>query len=410
MIELTAAKDDAGRRLDRILRKALPDLSLSLIHRLLRQRKILVDNKPATPNHRIEQGMVIKINAPVTYVNNQVNNPIVNYDNFMVNKNNLRLQTPNPEPRTLNPILSPVPSPESPVPILWHGSGIIVFNKPQGLSTHGPQSLDGIVNAWLSSGGEGPLPRSLSFKPGPLHRLDKPTSGAIVFSQTLEGAKLFSALLRERKIEKIYVAIVEGRIAKEEVKGSITTKEEGKGKREKSKRIKYGEIIWRDSLEHDKNARKSLVSPRPYSIRPPLRLKPSRDIRHTGAFFGAPAQPHKSKNTATPCTLGAPFPISKEAITMVKTLASNDKYSLIEARIKTGRHHQIRAQAASHGHPLAGDIKYGGKPLSSQSYGGCFFLHAWKIRFNESPDGFPREIIAPLPEAFQAWIEALFKR
>jgi len=325
MIELTASKDDNGRRLDRILRKALPDLSLSLIHRLLRQKKIFVDNKPVIlPNYRIEQGMVIKIIASVNHNDKQVNRNFVNQMKLEVNNNSV-----------IDPSLH---SSLLPIPILWQGSGIIVFNKPQGLSTHGPNSLDSIVHNCLAE--EGALPHSLSFKPGPLHRLDKPTSGAIVFSQTLEGAKLFSALLREYKLEKTYMAIVEGSIE--------------------------GENIWRDSLEHDKNAHKSLITP--------------------------------------------PLPTLKEAVTTVKTLASNGEYSLIEVQIKTGRHHQIRAQAAAHGHPLAGDIKYGAKPLPGQTRGGGFFLHAWKIRFIESPDGFPQEITAPLPEAFQARIEALFKR
>jgi 23S rRNA pseudouridine955/2504/2580 synthase len=329
MIELTAGKDDSGRRLDRILRKALPDLSLSLIHRLLRQKRILVDDKPASLNNRIEQGMVIKVYAPATHINNQVNGNFVNQKTFVVNKKNPHIRTP-------------VPSPQSPVPILWQGSGIIVFNKPQGLSTHGPASLDSIVNAWLGS----TLPRSLSFRPGPLHRLDKPTSGAIAFSQTLEGAKLFSALLRERKLEKTYITIVEG--------------------------CMKGEETWQDFLEHDKNAHKTFVKTRcAYEERTPV-------------------------------------PISKQALTTVKTLSSNGSYSLIEARIKTGRHHQIRAQAAAHGHPLAGDIKYGGKPLPGQLRGGGFFLHAWKIKFLESPDSLPQEIIAPLPQAFQSQIEDLF--
>jgi len=333
MIELTAGKDDNGRRLDRILRKALPELSLSLIHRLLRQKKILVDNKPASPNNRIEQGMVIKVYAPATHIREQVNKTNVNHNKNKVNDKNPHMQT-----------LFPVSCSLFPVPILWQGSGIIVFNKPQGLSTHGPKSLDTIVNTWLAEGGTSPLPRSLSFRPGPLHRLDKPTSGAIAFSQTLEGARLFSALLRDRKLEKIYIVIVEGCIE--------------------------GEEAWQDALTHDKNAHKTFVTPNP-----------------------------------EPRTLN---PILKEAVTTVRPLASNGKYSLIEARIKTGRHHQIRAQAAAHGHPLAGDIKYGAKAMPSQSHGGSYFLHAWKIRFIECPDGLPREIIAPLPEEFQTRIEELF--
>jgi 23S rRNA pseudouridine955/2504/2580 synthase len=364
---LTAGKDDDGRRLDRIIRKALPDYPLSLIHRLLRQKKIFIDNIPATPNHRIKQGMVIQIYVSVNHASNQVNQDNVNQNNFKVNN-----KKPSLRPLALNP-RSPIPDPSLhcsllPAPcslLLWQGSGIIVFNKPQGLSTHGPNSLDSLFNAWLTE--EGALPRSLSFRPGPLHRLDKPTSGAIVFSLTLEGAKLFSALLRERKLEKTYIAIVEGRI----------TREKGKGKSEKSK---YDEIIWRDTLEHDKNARKSFVKP---GLSPPTLV----------------LTPVPSPQSPVP---------TKEAITTINTLASNDKYSLIEARIKTGRHHQIRAQAASHGHPLAGDIKYGATPLPGQTRGGGFFLHAWKIRFIESPGSFPSEIIAPLPEAFQSQIEALF--
>jgi len=328
-IELTAGKDDDGRRLDRILRKALPDLSLSLIHRLLRQKKILIDNKPASLNHRIKQGMIITINAPVNSINNQVNNTFVNLKNIKVNDNSVLPHCSLP-----------------PVPVLWHGSGIIVFNKPQGLSTHGPNSLDSIVNAWLSAGGNGPLPRSLSFRPGgPLHRLDKPTSGAIAFSQSLEGAKLFNVLQKEHKLEKVYIAIVEGCIK--------------------------GEESWQDALTHDKDARKTFVK------------------------------------TRTPDP-GPRTPASKQALTTIKPLASNGTYSLIEARIKTGRHHQIRAQASSHGHPLAGDNKYGGKPLPGVAKG-YYFLHAWKIIFNERPEGFPLEITAPIPEEFQSRITALFE-
>jgi len=331
MIELTAGKDDAGRRLDRVLRKALPDLSLSLIHRLLRQKKILIDNKPASLNYRIEQGMVIKVYAPVTHINNQVYKKDVNQKKLLVNSKN----SANCSPLTAHCSLLPE--------ILWQGSGVIVFNKPQGLSTHGPNSVTSIVNAWLDESGT--LPRSLSFRPGPLHRLDKPTSGIIIFSQTLEGAKLFSALIRERKLEKTYLAIVEGRIE--------------------------GEITWRDALARDQKARKSSVQP-------------------------------------------ADNPEAKEAVTIVKPLAVNSAaiygaYSLIEARIKTGRHHQIRAQAASHGHPLAGDIKYGRHTLPDCGKS-AFFLHAWKITCAapDAPDGFPSEITAPLPEAFKARIEALF--
>jgi 23S rRNA pseudouridine955/2504/2580 synthase len=60
----------------------------------------------------------------------------------------------------------------------------------------------------------GKLPPSLSFRPGPLHRLDRPTSGIIVFSSDLSGARFFSAMLREGRVKKQYLAVADGIIEK----------------------------------------------------------------------------------------------------------------------------------------------------------------------------------------------------
>jgi 23S rRNA pseudouridine955/2504/2580 synthase len=77
------------------------------------------------------------------------------------------------------------------------------------------------------------LPPSLSFKSGPLHRLDTPTSGAIVFSTSLEGARYFSALIREQQVRKRYLALLEGQLDKP--------------------------ARWEDVLFRDKAAKKTLV-------------------------------------------------------------------------------------------------------------------------------------------------------
>jgi 23S rRNA pseudouridine955/2504/2580 synthase len=304
-LELKTGPDDAGRRLDRILRKSLPDYSLSLIHRLLRQGKVLVNGKRASPDERVQAGMLIQIKSAV------------NHDIKQVNKKG----------RAAPP---PLPLPE----ILWRGSGIIVFNKPSGLASHGKDSLDTLVKAWLA----GKLPASLSFKPGPLHRLDRPTSGIIAFSETLEGAQLFSRLLRERKVKKTYLAIVEGTVSNDEE--------------------------WQDELSRDTSLKKTFT--------------------------------------------GDTLEQTKNALTAVKTLASNGLYSLIEAHIVTGRTHQIRAQAASHGHPLAGDVKYGGRRIPQLTTPGGFFLHAWKMELEENPAGFPQPLAAPLPDSFRSQINILF--
>jgi 23S rRNA-/tRNA-specific pseudouridylate synthase len=96
----------------------------------------------------------------------------------------------------------------------------------------------------------------------------------------------------------------------------------------------------------------------------------------------------------------------KTAITTVRPIATNACYSLVLAEIATGRTHQIRAQAAAHGHPLAGDLKYGGHILPAEWNGQrrCrgFFLHAWKLGLQE------HTFTAPLPDDFRERITALF--
>jgi len=123
--------------------------------------------------------------------------------------------------------------------------------------------------------------------------------------------------MREHKVRKTYLALVEGIIENEE--------------------------IWQDELVRDKSLKKTFIADRK---------------------AGANA-----------------FENAKTAITRVRPLALYGKYCLVMAEISTGRTHQIRAQAAAHGHPLAGDRKYGGKTLNPPHGGTGFFLHAWKMEF-----------------------------
>jgi 23S rRNA pseudouridine955/2504/2580 synthase len=301
-MEFKSGENDKGRRLDRVLRKAMPGHPLPFLYRLLRQGLVLVDGKPAKAQYRLNCGETITI-------------PLESG------------QKPEPRPPSPTSLANPVKigfnKHQAVLEIIWQDRGLIAVNKPAGLEVHGPESLETIVSAFLAD----KLPPSLSFKPGPLHRLDKPSSGIVVFSTNIEGARLFSSLLRERKARKTYMALVEGSIEKEET--------------------------WQDELVRDFEKKK------------------------TFAF--------KSPSAG-----------SKTALTVVRPFATNGKYSLITAEIRTGRTHQIRAQAAARGHPLAGDRKYG-----SREQGG-FFLHAWKLEFLEY------SIEAPPPAAFNKKITEIF--
>jgi RluA family pseudouridine synthase len=171
----TAGADDAGRRLESVVRKLLPQQPLSALHKALRGGDIRLNGAKAGPEARVAEGDVIAvwealIGAPLR------------------------------------------PSAVPPVPPEWvlHlGTDLAVVNKPAGLVTHRGDGkadeppLDERVRAWLPSSG-------LSFRPGPLHRLDRETSGIVVFSRSLAGAQAFSLALRERRVTKTYAAILSG--------------------------------------------------------------------------------------------------------------------------------------------------------------------------------------------------------
>jgi 23S rRNA pseudouridine955/2504/2580 synthase len=313
---LTAAADDDGRRLDRILRKALPDMPLSAIHSLLRKGRVLVDGVPAAGELRVRSGAVIQL--PV-------------YGG---------------ELRTAAPVKQPSP-PNLGLDVLWENANFLALNKRAGMAVHGPDrfscrrsppadSLETLARSYLAP----KLPPSLSFRSGPLHRLDKPSSGLIVFSKSLEGARIFSALLRERRVRKTYLALLEGILDRDE--------------------------IWEDALARDRKRGKSFPVP------------------GGGAQTGEDAP--------------------REALTRARPLARTAGFTLARLEIDTGRTHQIRAQAAARGLPLAGDRKYGGSP-----HKGGFLLHAYSLELpGDAPGGLPQRLEAPLPDYFRKRIAALF--
>lgn len=264
-IRLTIGADDAGRRLDRLLRKHYSDLPLSAIHRLLRTGRVRIDGKKVTAADRPSEGSVLELP--------ELEGLLGGAD---------RGHPSSPPPKGLK------------LDIVWEDASLLVVSKPAGLLVHGPQSLEDHVLAYL----EGKLSPSLSFRPGPLHRLDRGTSGIVTFSKSLDGAQRFSAALQARTLRKRYLALLEGSLTREE--------------------------HWEDELIRDREGRRTEV-------------QDASEANHTG------------NGTEGKTALSRAIPLSR---TKDRTLA------LIE--IGTGRTHQIRSQAAAHGFPLAGDGKYGG--------------------------------------------------
>ncbi|MDB5816554.1 MAG: ribosomal large subunit pseudouridine synthase, partial [Rhizobacter sp.] len=90
----------------------------------------------------------------------------------------------------------------------------------------------------------------------------------------------------------------------------------------------------------------------------------------------------------------AVVPGGKHARTDIECLATHDSVSALSCTLHTGRTHQIRVHLASRGHPLVGDLVYGGKQALGMTRQA---LHATELRFAQPISGVEMGFEAPLP-------------
>ncbi len=91
-------------------------------------------------------------------------------------------------------------------------------------------------------------------------------------------------------------------------------------------------------------------------------------------------------------------------------LIGDESAFLARVRIATGRRHQIRVHLQAEGFPILGDTRYGGARVFAGIQFPRVALHAEKLVIPESELSESVELIAPLPEDFQAWLDALRKK
>ena len=103
----------------------------------------------------------------------------------------------------------------------------------------------------------------------------------------------------------------------------------------------------------------------------------------------------------------------REAVTFYRVVERIGGCSLLELTPKTGRTHQLRVHLAHLGHPVLGDLVYGGRRERARRQGpgapavGRQMLHAWKLAFRHPRTGERVQAEAPLPPDFAAALAAL---
>lgn len=163
-------EEEAGDRLDRVLARRL-GLSRAQARALILGGQVRLDRGRAKPDARVEAGMEVEV-------------------------------------RWDGPGLKPTPFP---IPILYEDEEVVVVNKPRGLPVHPAGRIRGptVVTALLA---RGPLAGGDPQRPGVVHRLDAPVTGALVLARTEGAHSSLVQQFKERRVKKEYLAVVEGEV------------------------------------------------------------------------------------------------------------------------------------------------------------------------------------------------------
>ena len=171
-VDITESQD--GQRIDNFLIKTLKNLPRSRLYRIIRKGEVRVNKKRIKPEYKLRIGDIVRI--PPVKLETSEDAPIV-IPQDLLNKINKA--------------------------ILFENDSIIILNKPSGLAVHSGSGLRyGAIDVL----------RKLREKHDIelVHRLDRDTSGCLLFAKTRQGLLAMQNLFKSQQLRKTYLAIVKG--------------------------------------------------------------------------------------------------------------------------------------------------------------------------------------------------------
>ena len=222
---------------------------------------------------------------------------------------------------------------------------VVVIDKPAGMLTvadepGNKETLADYARTVLrrlpGAGTDGPL--------GVVHRLDRDTSGVMVFTRTADAKRKLAAQFRAHTVERVYRAIAHGSVIAQ-------------------------------TVESD--------------------LMPDRGDGLRGSFGS-----HRRAKGAAP-------PDTRRSITHVKPIEVLRGATLVECRLETGRQHQVRIHLSELGHPLAGERVYIRDYAGAKLEAPRVMLHALRLAFVHPRTGQAMSFEREPPADFAALVEAL---
>ena len=182
---------ESGQTLEKYVKKILYYAPLSFIYKLFRKKDIKVNGHWQKEKYVVNEGEEVSIFIS----DNQI-------DEFKKKYN----YSPNDEIKPW---------------IIYEDNNVLLINKPRGIlvqkdDSYKDKPLDQMVIEYLMSKGEYDPQNDLAFKPGPAHRIDRNTSGIVIFGKNHDAlAYLFELFQKHELIGKHYLCLVNGDIEKE---------------------------------------------------------------------------------------------------------------------------------------------------------------------------------------------------
>jgi 23S rRNA pseudouridine955/2504/2580 synthase len=185
MLEFRISEDDNGLRLDKFLRRTLPNMPTSHVFKMIRVKKVRVNGKRAKPEQDLVLGDVVTIRGAADELLRE------------------------PEERVPAP---PPPVDLSKLKVLLEDEWLVVIDKPSGMAVHTGSGITGntvvdVVRAYL-----GPKAVRNEFAASPAHRLDRETSGVLVVAKRRPAMVHFTEVFTHHRAKKRYLVLVKGQL------------------------------------------------------------------------------------------------------------------------------------------------------------------------------------------------------
>jgi len=186
MKEIKILKEDSNQRIDKFIKKEFKNIPLSFLYKTFRKKDIKINGKHVKEDYLLEENDILSI-----YIDDKKLEEFKKESSFSESIENINLD------------------------IVYEDKNLLIINKDRGLLVHGDKNekrytLSNYVLNYLSKKGEFDSKRD-NFIPSPTHRIDRNTSGIIVFAKNyLASKELCQAFKDKNKILKEYIALSKG--------------------------------------------------------------------------------------------------------------------------------------------------------------------------------------------------------